>query len=546
MFLIGRRSHGGEHIRIAIFHGWELTGSGSNEYTRYLARALSGLGHEVHVLCREPEPVSLEIAGRVSWRDAQGTCVRREDLKPLRDGACHIHILPHDDVHPVFICDKQRAGVVKSFSDLSDGELTSYRALAARVVEAVLRDHPVDIVHANHVLLQPSIAMDACAALSIPFVIYPHGSGIEYTLRSEARYQHIAREALLAAAGLIVGSDEMLSRLVDLYPQDRAALTAKSATVGVGVDTGLFEPVRPDERRPNIHRMLELARCAGKTAALESELQQRLSSGDFSAVRAYRDTYDHDMPDADLVRKAEAIPWDTGKILLFVGSLTAGKGLHGLITALSSILQDHPDTHLVIIGSGSYREALEALVYAISNSDAPCLDALIADGYAMDDTHLRGSWTDVAAFTNRTSARAKLFAEGRKLSERVHFLGRLPHELLRFVFPCADLAVFPSVVPEAYPLVMMEALASGVMPVASDFGGVSAFFDELQRDLPNETLESVRLPVEDSQRVEGMVERLTRALSLSPMTDLHELAEKRYDWRVRAQQMAQTYGRWLV
>ena len=33
-------------MRIGVYHGYELTGSGSNEYTRYLARALAREGHD--------------------------------------------------------------------------------------------------------------------------------------------------------------------------------------------------------------------------------------------------------------------------------------------------------------------------------------------------------------------------------------------------------------------------------------------------------------------------------------------------------------------
>jgi len=43
-------------LKIGIFHGYELTGSGSNEYTHYLARALAAAGHEIHIICREPVP----------------------------------------------------------------------------------------------------------------------------------------------------------------------------------------------------------------------------------------------------------------------------------------------------------------------------------------------------------------------------------------------------------------------------------------------------------------------------------------------------------
>ena len=53
-------------MRLAIFHGFELTGSGSNEYTRYLSRALARHGHDVQVLCREPHPADIpHVAARL-------------------------------------------------------------------------------------------------------------------------------------------------------------------------------------------------------------------------------------------------------------------------------------------------------------------------------------------------------------------------------------------------------------------------------------------------------------------------------------------------
>src|SRR6478609_586738 len=40
-------------IRVLIFHGYLLHGTGSNIYNASLARALARLGHEVHLLCQD-------------------------------------------------------------------------------------------------------------------------------------------------------------------------------------------------------------------------------------------------------------------------------------------------------------------------------------------------------------------------------------------------------------------------------------------------------------------------------------------------------------
>src|SRR5919108_294815 len=40
-------------VKALIFHGYLLHGTGSNVYNASLARALAGLGHEVHLVCQD-------------------------------------------------------------------------------------------------------------------------------------------------------------------------------------------------------------------------------------------------------------------------------------------------------------------------------------------------------------------------------------------------------------------------------------------------------------------------------------------------------------
>ena len=40
-------------MRVLIFHGYLLRGTGSNVYNANLAQALARLGHEVHLICQD-------------------------------------------------------------------------------------------------------------------------------------------------------------------------------------------------------------------------------------------------------------------------------------------------------------------------------------------------------------------------------------------------------------------------------------------------------------------------------------------------------------
>jgi hypothetical protein len=75
-------------MRILIWHGYLLEGSGSNVYTRELARAWSRMGHEVVVLCQEPHPERYDLGGAAV-------------VRPSLPGPLPVFVLgPYEDVQP--------------------------------------------------------------------------------------------------------------------------------------------------------------------------------------------------------------------------------------------------------------------------------------------------------------------------------------------------------------------------------------------------------------------------------------------------------------
>src|SRR3954451_20800180 len=54
-------------MKVLIFHGYLLRGTGSNVYNASVATALARLGHEVHLLCQDRH------AGELPWVDRVGT-----------------------------------------------------------------------------------------------------------------------------------------------------------------------------------------------------------------------------------------------------------------------------------------------------------------------------------------------------------------------------------------------------------------------------------------------------------------------------------------
>jgi glycosyltransferase involved in cell wall biosynthesis len=139
-----------------------------------------------------------------------------------------------------------------------------------------------------------------------------------------------------------------------------------------------------------------------------------------------------------------------------------------------------------------------------------------------------------------------LLSAGKGFAQRVHFLGRLSHQYLRYLFPCADVAVFPSIVAEAYPLVLMESLANGVLPAASYFSGFAEGLDALIPQLGEEIVDRMRLPIDPATAVEGIADKLVALLSHPGSEDqkagLRRIAKENYDWSIRADQMLRAYA----
>jgi glycosyltransferase involved in cell wall biosynthesis len=103
------------------------------------------------------------------------------------------------------------------------------------------------------------------------------------------------------------------------------------------------------------------------------------------------------------------------------------------------------------------------LVYAISQSNKDLLFQLCEKGLDLDRNELTGPWEDIQKYLDKPEHLSVVLEKGKGIESHIHFLGRLDHSRLRYVFPCADLAIFPSVIPEAYPLVVMESLSNGVI-----------------------------------------------------------------------------------
>src|SRR2546423_1698518 len=109
-----------------MFHGYLLRGTGSNVYNASLARALAGLGHEVHLLCQDREAGSLQwIDGIGRWADG------RLRVDPgaggsSSPGSVTVYVPDIGGLLPVYVADRYEGFRVKRFAELTEVELDRY------------------------------------------------------------------------------------------------------------------------------------------------------------------------------------------------------------------------------------------------------------------------------------------------------------------------------------------------------------------------------------------------------------------------------------
>ena len=126
-------------IRVLIFHGYLLRGTGSNVYNANLAQALAGLGHDVHLLCQDRERRARSTG---SMRSAPGRAARF-DVEPTGSpgspgaGSVTAYLPDIGGLLPVYVLDRYAGFEVKAFAELSEAELERYIAANVAAVADV-------------------------------------------------------------------------------------------------------------------------------------------------------------------------------------------------------------------------------------------------------------------------------------------------------------------------------------------------------------------------------------------------------------------------
>ena len=227
-------------MRILLWHGYLLTGTGSNLYTANLAREWRALGHDVLVLCQD------RAAATYGFVDAEGDFPAANDdfslvetRAPEARGRVAVARPAIGSVLPVYVFDLYPGFSVKRFVDLSESELEEYTRLNVEAMVTAIERHAPDAIITGHEVMGPYIAREACRRTGTNYVAKLHGSGLEYAVKLQERYLRYAILGLGAAKVVTGGSRYMIEAASGVIP----GWVERAEVVSPGADIELFKPV---------------------------------------------------------------------------------------------------------------------------------------------------------------------------------------------------------------------------------------------------------------------------------------------------------------
>jgi glycosyltransferase involved in cell wall biosynthesis len=135
------------------------------------------------------------------------------------------------------------------------------------------------------------------------------------------------------------------------------------------------------------------------------------------------------------------------KIILFVGRISAEKGVHVLIKAMSQVLESEPDCVLLILG-GFYPHPPSPLWLKENNSQSNSFEVLKDDYEQYLKTLVNG------------------------IEDKVKFLGPQAHYKLPIYYATGDIFVHPAVWDEPFGMVLTEAMASDCPVISTSAGAM--------------------------------------------------------------------------
>lgn len=479
-------------MSLVITHGYLLTGTGSNLYVNNLVRELAKVGKEVNLLCQDFDPMAIDFVNEYYEFNTENTEYKLVGEKSSSfPGKVRVFKPNLNGFLPVYVYDHYDGYEVKEFPSCTYEEVASYVTQNKNALELVVVDFKVEVVNTNHLVMFPHIATLVKETTGVRHLITVHGSALNFTVKKDKRFEEFAKNSLVKADEIIVDSlhaDNELKEFLD--DVDLSYLKEKVEIIPAGVDvTSFFLPTAPAEEMIQDFQdkiALKVLTSKGRTTEqTEGILNNEASVQEvINSVEQLRADYDYRNVDQDVVAKVETLKDGTHRIM-FVGKYLWTKGLHLIIFGIPKVLKQFPKAKFVFVGFGPYREPCEVVVNALANNNLDQLEEVLK----AQNPLFKGEEGNVKLLQEILSQEKETLTQiidelGFDVRQNILFTGIAEHKELVSLLPAMDALIAPSVFPEAFGMVAIEAMACGVYPVLT--------YQSAFKEIDDEVIEAVK------------------------------------------------------
>lgn len=547
-------------MSIVVTHGYLLTGTGSNLYVNNLVREYAKVGEDVCLLCQDPTPIDIDFVNEVYEFDKENDTYKLTHSKESEfEGKVSVFQPNLNGFLPVYVYDHYDGFEVKEFQNCTDEEVASYVIQNSKALTHVIRDFNIKVVNTNHLVMFPTIATRVKEVLDFKHVITIHGSALNFTVKKDKRFEVFAKEALLKAEEIVVDSlhaDVELKEFLD--ETGLSQLKSKVEIIPAGVDVSSFDlPTASAEEMINNFQIAITEKVIGSKGRNKAQEQDVLySEKDLKSIvvdiDSLRSSYDYRNVDQHVVEKIEKLKSAEFKVM-FVGKYLWTKGIYLILFAIPRILKEYPNAQFVFVGFGPFREPAELIVNAISRNKLDELKILLADkSPILNGEEGKKLPLIEALITENQQELESIVNSGIEIRNNITFTGIAAHKELVELIPAMTSLIAPSVFPEAFGMVAIEAMACGVYPVLTYQSAFTEISDEVIENLDGYDLEIEQVLLDEfaSENIaKNIINYFSYSKELEKLNELHtfkavlrDVVLRNYSWEGIAQKYLKTYS----
>jgi glycosyltransferase involved in cell wall biosynthesis len=423
-------------VRVAVVHGYYLHDSGSGIYVRELVRNLVRQGHDVTLVCQERDPELYDFIDSAYVLDENNREVLPFGVvrEPLYEGRCRL-VRPHLSRLLVYVNGPFpgfEAGQIGAFQDSPTDWIETYVSENTSALRTIFAAWPPDVVLTSHALMAPYLVRETLT--STPYTVTVHGSEINFSVRHDERLTPFTLAGLEGAAAVVSVSESAVAEVIAWAAEHGLDIAEKTYAIPPGLDAEVFAPA-PDRRTA--------IQALNREGCLPGGLQLGVDD----------------------------------RIIACAGRVMWTKGVQYAVSCLPFVMAQYPSVHLLFAGDGPAREPLEELARLLGEGDEAAVRAFVEGAEELYAPPEFG----------------RLIPTGMPCAGHlsVHFLGHIDSGRLGLLFAAADVSLAPSVFPESFGLVTIEALSAGALPLAAYHSGLASVVDVVAEALADPSLKAL-------------------------------------------------------